>query len=201
MALLGMAPNGGGFDARKHLFIGLTLIGAPASLYMLGGANRRFASYKLLKQCTVAFALLLPLTTLSDDIAESYFPHLLQAIALILVLALFIGFTLASPYSFKYLFSTGWMEDYRRTDMTKYWEKVEVADRFAQYGLTRREKEVAVLLLSANIVRMISGELKIAESTVKMHTSNLYRKMSINSRSELFRLFGVSEAAETAAAE
>jgi DNA-binding CsgD family transcriptional regulator len=201
MALLGMAPEGGVFDAPKHLFIGLTLVGAPASLYMLGGAQRRFASYKLLKQCTVAFALLLPLTTLSDDIIEGYFPRLLPVVTLILVLAAFIAFTLASPYSFKYLFSTGWMEDYRRKDMTQYWEKVEDADRFAKYGLTRREKEVAVLLLSANTVRMISGELKIAESTVKMHTSNLYRKLNINSRAELFRLFGVSEPVEVSGAK
>jgi DNA-binding NarL/FixJ family response regulator len=75
-------------------------------------------------------------------------------------------------------------------------EKVEETDRFAKYKLTRREKEVAVLLLAACTVRMISGKLRISESTAKMHTSNLYRKLNINSRIELFRLFGVPEAAE-----
>jgi DNA-binding NarL/FixJ family response regulator len=39
---------------------------------------------------------------------------------------------------------------------------------------------------------MIAGKLKIKEPTVKLHTSNLYKKLGINSRAELFLLFGVT---------
>jgi DNA-binding CsgD family transcriptional regulator len=131
--------------------------------------------------------------SIGEDILFYNFPQLLPAFTLIIVLALFIGFWIASPHSFKYLFSNDWMDDYRRKDMMRHWEQVEKVDRFEKYGLTKREKQVASLLLDANTVRMISGELKISESTVKMHTSNLYKKIGINSRVEMFRIFGVSD--------
>jgi DNA-binding NarL/FixJ family response regulator len=62
--------------------------------------------------------------------------------------------------------------------------------------LTPREKEVAALLLAAYTRRMISGELGVKEVTVGMHTQNLYRKLGIASRTELFRKFGVAEEQE-----
>ena len=76
-------------------------------------------------------------------------------------------------------------------------EKVNEADRFGKYGLTPRQKEVAVLLLAAKIRRQIAGELGLSESTVKMHASGLYHKLNINSRTQLFRLFGVAETVDT----
>ena len=66
-------------------------------------------------------------------------------------------------------------------------------DRFAGYDLTPRQKEVARLLLRAKTRRQISGELCVSESTIKTHTSDLYHKLGINSRVELFRRFGVDE--------
>ena len=33
----------------------------------------------------------------------------------------------------------------------------------------------------------------VSESTVKNHTSELYKKLGINSRIELFRIFGIDE--------
>jgi hypothetical protein len=47
---------------------------------MLACAQRRFASYKLLKRCTVIFVILSPITTLSDDVVESLFPDVLPVI-------------------------------------------------------------------------------------------------------------------------
>jgi DNA-binding CsgD family transcriptional regulator len=163
---------------------------------MLAGAQRRFASYKLLKRCTVIFVILSPITTLSDDVVESMFPNMLPVITLVYVLVITLGLLMASPYSYKYLFSAGWISDLHKADMTLLREKVEKADRFAKYGLTPRERDVATLLLAAQTRRMISGALGVSESTVKTHTSNLYNKLNINSRIELFRLFGVREADE-----
>jgi hypothetical protein len=79
-----LAPSIGS-TLPQHFFSGLSLMGWPLSLYMLACAQRRFASYKLLKRCTLIFVVLSPITTLSDDIVISKFPQALPAATLIYV--------------------------------------------------------------------------------------------------------------------
>lgn len=52
-------------------------------------------------------------------------------------------------------------------------------------GLTPRESEVLSLLASGRSVPYIAGELCIAESTVKHHTSSIYRKIGVSDRQSL----------------
>lgn len=182
-----------GSELPYHLAAGLAILGWPLSLYMLACAQRRFASYRLLKQCTLVFILLSPLTTVTDDLIKSYRPDLIPAVALAYILLLLLAFLLTIPYTYRHLFSVGWVDELSQNDMQKLREKAAEADRFAAYGLTPRQKEVAALLLAAKTRRQISGELGLSESTVKMHTSDLYRKLGINSRVELFRLFGTEK--------
>jgi DNA-binding CsgD family transcriptional regulator len=196
MAVLAVLTPRIGTSVPRHFFSGLTQLGWIASLYMLACAQRRFASYKLLKKCTVIFVILSPITTLSDDVVSAFFPEAVPAATLALVLVIVIGFMMTSPYSYKYLFSAVWLADLHKGDMTMINEKMGDVDRMDKYKLTIREKEIAALLLAANTMRMISGELRISESTVKMHTSNLYKKLGIRSRVELFRLFGAPEIPE-----
>ncbi len=193
--LANIAPETGRYEGQ-HFFCGLTLIGWPASLYMLSCAQRRFASYTLLKKCTVIFVILSPITTLSDDIVSSLFPEAVPAVTLVFVLVIVIGFLMASPLSYKYLFSAVWLADLHKNDMTINPNQVSIVSRIERFRLTNREKEITSLLLSAMTMRMISGELHISESTVKMHTSNIYKKLGIRSRIELFRRFGVPEIPE-----
>jgi DNA-binding CsgD family transcriptional regulator len=178
-------------DVPLHLMVGVTDIGWIAALYMLACAQRRFASYRLLKQCTLIFVVISPLTTLSDELAEALFPQAVSQVTLVFVLVVAIAFLMTVPYSYKHLFSAAWLPELYTSDMELLREKVIEADRLERYKLTRRETEVVVLLLAAYTGRMIAGELSIAEPTAKMHISNAYRKMGINSRAELFRMFGV----------
>jgi DNA-binding CsgD family transcriptional regulator len=195
-ALLASFARVPALDAPVHILLGVWEIGWLAALYMLACAQRRFASLKLLKRCTLVFVILSPLTTLSDEVAQMFFGQHIAVIALIYFLLVAAAFSIVSPYTFKYLFNTKWMDDLRKKDMTLWYAKIEEADRFARYGLSPREKEILALLLTANTRRMIAGELRLSESTVKTHTSNLYKKLKISSRIELFRLFGVPEVPE-----
>lgn len=61
----------------------------------------------------------------------------------------------------------------------------EMADSFA---LTAREKEVVALLLAGDSQKMIAAKLDISPSTVSFHTRNLYRKLAIQSKGQLFSL-------------
>ncbi|NLW78941.1 MAG: helix-turn-helix transcriptional regulator [Ruminococcaceae bacterium] len=192
-SLLGVLPGQAALLVPERFLSGLSCIGMPVSLYMLGGVQKRYSSVSLLKKCTILLILFVPAAIISSDLLKAHAPQLLPWVTLGICLAVGVGFILATPASFKYLFSADWMEDFRKTDMTVLRDKVEQTDRFEHYGLTPREKEVAALLLAANTVRMIAGELKISQSTVNMHTANLYRKLGINSKAELFKKFGVAE--------
>lgn len=54
-------------------------------------------------------------------------------------------------------------------------------------GLSPREFEVAQRLLAGHSLFGIATQLHISENTVKTHTSNLYRKLDVHSRLELFQ--------------
>ncbi len=190
-AVFAALPRPPFLEGPIHILLGVFDVGWIAALYMLGCAQRQFASYKLLKQCTVVFVIVSPLTTLSDEWIESLFPEAVPIAMLVLVLVLSIAFLFTTPLSYKHLFSAAWIGGLHQSDMNLLQEKVEAADRFAAYNLTPREKEVAALLLAAYTIRMVAGELKISPPTANMHKNNLYRKLGISSKAELFRKFGV----------
>ncbi len=56
------------------------------------------------------------------------------------------------------------------------------------HSLTAREREVMEMLLQGRSGKEIADGLFISVSTVKNHTYNLYRKLDIGSRHELYRL-------------
>lgn len=60
-------------------------------------------------------------------------------------------------------------------------------------GLTRREIEIAMLILDNNNYKDIAAEFYIAESTVSKHASNIYKKMEVKSRTEFLNRFRLSQ--------
>jgi DNA-binding NarL/FixJ family response regulator len=55
----------------------------------------------------------------------------------------------------------------------------------SRYGLTRREADVALLLVDGYRNQEIADKLFIGAATVKTHISSIYSKMMVNSRSEM----------------
>lgn len=60
---------------------------------------------------------------------------------------------------------------------------------FRFHGLSKREAEVCDLLLQGYTLRQISAILPIAYSTVNTYCTSAYRKLDINSRTELLLMF------------
>jgi DNA-binding CsgD family transcriptional regulator len=56
-------------------------------------------------------------------------------------------------------------------------------------GLSPREREIAAMLLKGWSAKQISEELGITINTANFHIKNMYKKLGINSRSELFARF------------
>ena len=65
----------------------------------------------------------------------------------------------------------------------------DVGRRAADLGLSPREREIVALVLAGRSNSDIEAELYISQRTVKNHLYNIYRRLKIKNRVELFRLF------------
>ena len=63
-----------------------------------------------------------------------------------------------------------------------------VFDNFEEVGnLTRREKEILKHILFGEKRKEIAVNLYVSESAVRKHTTNIFRKLKVGSRAELFK--------------
>lgn len=60
-----------------------------------------------------------------------------------------------------------------------------VSDLSVSGQLTKRESEIAALLLKGKSYRVISAELQVSENTVKTHVKNIYAKAGVRNKTEL----------------
>ncbi len=67
-------------------------------------------------------------------------------------------------------------------------------------SLSPREAEVCLLLREGLLVKEIAGRLGIAYRTAEQHTRNLYQKLNVRSRAELFKRFETCHTIEVRAA-
>ncbi len=72
-------------------------------------------------------------------------------------------------------------------------QTADIGEVLAGYNLTPREIEVCALLLGGSSRKQIGIELQISYATVGFHCTSLYKKLNINSLSELFAMFGYKE--------
>ena len=63
-----------------------------------------------------------------------------------------------------------------------------------KYGLTPREREVVLLIVSGRDDREIADSLCISLSTLRKHTYNAYKKLDVNNRTQLCALINATSA-------
>lgn len=66
-------------------------------------------------------------------------------------------------------------------------EKVSVSQAVGRYGLTKREHMVLRRLMDGDENVLIAEELDITVNTLKKHILNIYRKLEVSSRTQLFK--------------
>lgn len=98
---------------------------------------------------------------------------------------LVILFFFLSPFFIKLLYSGEWIDDSYREDIS-HCSRLEA--KLKEYKLTPAEMEVCGLLLDGYTLRQISGIQSKAYSTINTYCTSIYRKLNINSRTELFLL-------------
>ena len=57
-------------------------------------------------------------------------------------------------------------------------------------GLTRREREVAELIVQGLTNPQIAERLVVSRKTVEIHASNIFRKLGVSSRGEVAEALG-----------
>jgi DNA-binding CsgD family transcriptional regulator len=107
---------------------------------------------------------------------------LLMAIISICTIILFF---ILSPFFTNMLYSGEWIDDAYRGDISQC-SRLEA--RLKDYKLTPAEIEVCNLLLEGYTLRQISGIQSKAYATINTYCTSIYRKLNINSRTELFLL-------------
>ncbi len=168
---------------------GFEQIGYIAAYYLLGCVFKKHGDFRIFKLCLVT---VLPISMVSYVIPGAislYAPEQLPFIATLVSCAVFIVFILLSPAYSKHLFAASWADDFYGVDMTEKMQDVQLLDQFRAFNLTPREEEVAWLLLHGENTKQIATKLNISIHTVNFHIKNLYKKLGINNRAELFVRF------------
>ena len=158
-------------------------------LYLCAGAIKKSKSFRVYKLfCLIVFLeyfLISGIFSRAFALSEASY----HTIALGVVLALCSLCLFAFPVLQKRLFETDWTDGIHLKDMAEY--SKELADTDAinakdQLNLTEREHEILTMLLKGIAAKEISHTLKISYPTVNFHIGNLYRKLGVQSKAELF---------------
>ncbi|OJJ23094.1 hypothetical protein BKI52_01725 [marine bacterium AO1-C] len=96
-----------------------------------------------------------------------------------------IGFTI--PLIFILMAASKLWDDVQRLSLFKPSNNIS-PQSFTNYALTKREQEVASLLLKGHTYKQIAEQLFVSIPTVKTHTYNIYKKCKVHSRMELITL-------------
>lgn len=95
-----------------------------------------------------------------------------------------LTFLVMSPLFVKSEIENDWAKDSHSMEIDN-----DPYSMFRKYSLSKREVEVCKLLLDGYTMRQISAMLSISYSTVNTYCTSSYRKLEINSRTELLLLF------------
>ncbi len=111
--------------------------------------------------------------------------HALPILSILSVCILVVFFML-SPLFVRLLYGGEWIDDSYRQDVT-FESRLQM--KLKDHKLSPKETEVCELLLRGYTLRQTAAMLEIAYPTANTYCTSLYRKLSINSRTELTLLF------------
>lgn len=152
-------------------------VGYFAVIYMMGGAGKRSGSLSFFRLACFFIFITNSVVAIGFDnlywyVIYDYNIHY-DVVVFVIVLALACICIMLTPILDKKLFNTHWSDEFEQPSVD-------------ELGLTAREREIFLLLLTEDSPKQIAGKLMISTATVNFHTNNLYRKLNIQSRTQLF---------------
>jgi DNA-binding HTH domain-containing proteins len=160
------------------------VIGFVNIYYLAGFMTKKFQSvpfYRIgIALATLYYFLAFIVTDLYKD-NVNLSPTFLALASVCIVIFFFI----LTPFFIRVLYTGEWIEDSYRRDVTRC-SRLEA--KLLDYKLTAAEMEVCKLLLEGYTLRQISAIESKAYATVNTYCTSIYRKLKINSRTELLIL-------------
>jgi DNA-binding CsgD family transcriptional regulator len=199
VALFASTGAGSVFGVLGSLFNGAAdNLGYLAMLYLLGGAAHRDGSYRYYRVMCLFGFLFSSLVPLSLEQAFRLMGSLAPLCAIVLIFACIGVYLMLSPLLQRHVFASDWTSSLFGVSPVKYetqlaqMEEAQKTESVELEILTPRERDVLTLLLTNAAPKQIAHELKISTSTFNYHSANLYRKLGVNSRIELFTRFSTT---------
>jgi DNA-binding CsgD family transcriptional regulator len=157
--------------------------------YMCAGAIKRSKSLRMFRLYCLMFFVEYFVISALFSLYFNYFegPNKFLAFGVVLFLVSFS--LLLMPLLQKKLFDADWTDGLYLRDMEEYflpYAETEALNAENNLDLTPREQEIFTMLLSGMAPKEIAYTLKVSYYTVLFHQKNLYRKLSVQSRAELF---------------
>ena len=185
-----------------YLFSELKEVGFLISLYLVGCVTNKFCGFKMHKRLVLFSMAACGILYMGIDILDRIMPT--QTLAAVTAGILFAVFLLLSPAFSQHLFFADWSREFRLVSMSPPGEAVHTSSGSEQKPrlslddapLSPREKQLVLLLLRGMTLRQAAPELGLTVSTVATYSKSIYKKLGINSRAELFLMFGYAPPSE-----
>lgn len=188
---MGLLCNAFASETPVLAYIFAVLLGIGSSIgmihmyYILGVVGKKYNSLRYVRLSILWIGICGGVAgVMVGNLIASINTRQISILASIGVAVFLILFLMLSPYLSQIQQFDDWAKDSVRVEINN-----EIDDPFKQYKLSKRETEVCNLLLEGYTLRQISVLLSIAYSTVNTYCTSSYRKLNINSRTELLLLF------------
>ena len=188
--------------AAAYLFSELKEVGFLITFYLIGCVTNKFCDFPMHKRLVLLCMTVIGILYVGIDVL--HMTMLTQSIAVITAAVLFVAFLLLSPAFSQHLFFADWSKEFRQINMVALVDgtlqtnpaEPNRTPSLDDTNLSPREKQVVLLLLQGMTLRQVAPELGLTPSTVSTYSKAIYKKLGINSRVELFLLFGRAQPLE-----
>ena len=177
-------------DNIPQLYIPFSLLlgvsettGIINSYYVVGVITKKYSSMKYLRLYTVITALFsAPAILIQYITSENTMSILLVITCLISTIVMIVLLAVSSLLDKDG--NKDWIDDSKFAEVSN-----KKRNKMNSFGFSKREFEVCELLIEGHTMRQIAAILGISYSTVNTYCTSIYRKVGINSRVELLKIF------------
>lgn len=186
--LFSIANKGNWIFLLFPLILGIgSAIGIINTYYIMGVIGKKYYSYTYVKISIVIIGGIGGIGGITGitfgNRGESYIESIAVLIACVSAIVIVILLMLSPTLSKKY-FNEEWVSDAQKPEIDNEHSYI-----FEKYSLSKREVEICKLFLEGYTMRQIAGILNLSYATINTYQTSLYRKLKINSNTELLIIF------------